>query len=761
LLVSQFFVLHTLHFETRYETGREPWWWLPFWQQLERAELSLYDARFSARGPKVPNSLDQIAIVGIDQSSLTVFEQWPIPRDWHARLIRRLKSAGAKVIVLDIDFSDKRDIHEDAELARALAEAGNVVLPSYDARQIDRQGDGRTMEFLTTPLGTTDYDEWYQLAKEERKNDSKTEKSYQLFQEHGLDEQTPDISIATLHYDFDGNPRRYPFRVEYHDGSVRLGGLAVLAVGMHQGLLDSRENAAYELALQSGLFPRENGAAVNVPLNLNLPAFRNSPIHYTTPINFWGRPGTFTTYSYKDVLGHKSIGTNGKSQFRGFNAQQLKKRFKDKIVFVGATAHVLKDTFPLPYFDMGREEQDTESEISGVEIHATVAAMLLDGEYIRTTKPRTTMLLVYVLSVMSALWAAVLRGWVNKLAALAQARASKIGLRISFHSLIWFLLYCCFAIPPIVGFWEIIKLLFVEENLWVVAVYPLAGALVSSALVLMMLFGVENVERRKTISQLGAYVAPEVRDEILAQAEGEYVRPRRVHATMLFTDLEGFTSYSETHEPEQVVEALNDYFDRMVRIIRAHGGGTDKFIGDAVMAFFGVPVPRYDHAVQAVLCAIAMQEECARFRDDTGIDFFMRIGIHSGEMIAGSIGATQAGFLNYTTIGDTVNLASRLEGKNKEFGSWIMCSAETFEAARSLVEGESARANIKGKAKDVEVYVVHGLKGHPEQSNHWGHQLPAAPGAALPHEKPRDSFGDSQEPLALPAPVEVNEGKSL
>jgi adenylate cyclase len=199
----------------------------------------------------------------------------------------------------------------------------------------------------------------------------------------------------------------------------------------------------------------------------------------------------------------------------------------------------------------------------------------------------------------------------------------------------------------------------------------------------------------------------------------------------------------------------------MVRIVQAHGGNMDKFIGDAIMAFFGAPIPRYDHSVQAVLCAIAMQEECTRFREDTGVEFYMRIGIHSGEMIAGSIGAEKARFLNFTMIGDDVNLASRLEGKNKEFGSWIMCSAETFEAARSLVEGESARANIKGKAKDVEVYIVRGLKGHPEQSNHWGHQLPAAPGAALPHERQRDSFGDSQEPLALPAPVEVNEGKSL
>jgi hypothetical protein len=120
-----------------------------------------------------------------------------------------------------------------------------------------------------------------------------------------------------------------------------------------------------------------------------------------------------------------------------------------------------------------------------------------------------------------------------------------------------------------------------------------------------------------------------------------------------------------------------------------------------------------------------MQEESARFREETGIDFYTRIGIHTGEMIVGAIGAATCKQFNYTALGDTVNLASRLEGKNKEFGSWIMCSAATFEAAGGIVEAESARASIKGKSQDVEVFIVHGLRGEPEQDKNWGHQLPS------------------------------------
>ncbi len=763
LLVSNFFALHVWNFESRFDKARQSPKWLPFWAQLESVEFALYDARFTSRGPRLPKSVNDIAIVGLDQASIAAFRTWPIPRSWHANLIRRLKKAGAKVIVFDIGFSDKQDLVEDAELAKALSQAGNVILPSYDDFQSDAldSGDSRDIHLFDSPLGADDYDSWWFFAPDKVKRDPEKQTAYKTFKELGLDEQTPDLAITTLSADLDGGSRRYNFRADYHDATVHVGGLSVLAAGLYQGLVDDYKNEAYESMLKTGKFPTLQGQVARVPLRENPPPRADAPVYYTTPIYFWGPSQTFTTYSYKDVLGFK-IMNDGKPITTGYSDEEMQKRFKDKLVFIGATAHILKDKFPIPYFGRWIVNKNIENskEIDGVELHASVAAMLLDGQYIRTVKPQTTIFLVYLLSIFAGLWTTILRGWVNGLSRVAQARVSKSGIRFSLHAVIWFVLYALFLIPPLFGFWAACQWLFAWKNLWIIVVYPLGSAITASVMVLTMLYGAESVERRKTIAQLGAYVSPEVRDEILAQEEGEFVRPRRVEATMLFTDLVGFTTYSETHEPEAVVDALNDYFDRMVHIVRAHGGGTDKFIGDAVMAFFGVPMPRYDHASQAVLCAIAMQEECARFREDTGIEFYMRIGVHSGEMIAGSIGATKAGFLNYTTIGDTVNLASRLEGKNKEFGSWIMCSAETFEAARELVEGESARAQIKGKAKEVEVYIVHGLKGHREQSSHWGHALPAAPSAALT-EKEETAFGE-RDILALPAPSdEVSEGKSL
>lgn len=764
LLVSNFFVLHVWNFESRFDKARQSPPYLPLWEQLENAEYTLYDARFTNRGPRIPNSLNNIVIVGIDETSMRALGTWPFPRSYHAQLIRRLKKAGAKVIALDIGFHDRNNLADDADVAKAMDEAGNVILPSYDESEDGIvEGSAQTTAHLyQSPLTATDYDEWWKLASPEIRSDPKNQTNYKKFQELGLDEQTPDSAIVTLDQDLDSASRRYSFRVDYHDGTVHIGGFAVLAASVYEELLDGNKNEAYEVALKSGVMPTLHGKMEDVPLQYNQPPDAESPVHYTTPINFWGPSQTFSTYSYSNVLSHKIIGIDDKPLMRGYSDEMMRRLFKDKLVFVGATAHILKDRFPIPFFDkrLVHQNLDITKEINGVEIHASVAAMLLDGEYIYTVKPRTTILLVYLLSVAAGLWTAVLRGWVNKLSRVTQHRARKIGLRISLHALIWFALYGLLLVPPLFGFWGVCQWFFDTQNLWVIAVYPLGGAITSSVLVLLMLYGAESVERRKTIEQLGSYMAPEVRDEILAQAEGDYVRPRRVEATMLFTDLEGFTTYSEDHSPEEVVEALNDYFDRMVRIIRAHGGTTDKFIGDAVMAFFNVPVPRYDHTSQAVLCAIAMQEECVRFRQDTGIEFYMRIGIHTGEIIAGSIGAMEARFLSYTVIGDNVNLASRLEGKNKEFNSWIMCSSETFEAARELVEGESTRAQIKGKAKEVEVYIVHGLKGQDEQWRHWGHELPEPTKGALT-DKDNIAFGEREAIGALPAPAEeVSEKKS-
>lgn len=708
-------------------------WALPLWKTLEGIEFRLYDTRFSDRGPVRPRSRDRIAIIGIDQSTLNTLGAWPYPREWHAQVIRRLKKAGAKAIFLDIDFSGRQNIQSDAVFAHALKGTPNVLLPSFLSRENKAVGSRKTASYqLVDPLDANGYDSVFlgsdgQVIKDKSADERA---AFKTFAALGFEEQTPEPCIISVQKDSDGALRRYPLRFSFLGGDDNIGSVAALSAGIFQNLLDHDENPHYESALKTAVWPTRDGAAVPIPLVTAQPPPGDAPYALSTLIYFWGPPsdspaGTFPTYSYKDVKGSREqlVGARGQWMHQGFSDAEMKAKFGGRIVFIGATALILSDVFSMPQFLSSKLAYD-ESQIPGVEIHASVAAMLLDGVYLRAVSPATTNITVFSLSLASGLWTLLLRGWVGRVARAAQLRWTKWRAPGQVRGLVWFALYGVLATLPIVLFWEAAKWLFIHQNLWVIVIYPALGAAATTGLMVVLLFSGETAARRKAMAQFGRFMSPAILDEVLARPEEDYPRPRRAYATVLFTDLQGFTSYTETHEPEEVVHALNAYMTRMIPIVQAHNGTIDKYIGDAIMAYFGVPVPCDDHAERALRCAVALQEECARFRLETGVDFYMRVGVHTGDVIAGSMGSEgdeeSQPLLNYTVIGDTVNLASRLEGKNKEFGSWIMCSAATYQAAPTVVNVESASAQIKGKSQTVDVYIVRGLADQPALDEHWG-----------------------------------------
>lgn len=701
LFVCLLLLPYVLNFETRNDRTRVLWNILPLRSTLERWEYSLYDERFAARGAILPKSRDKIALIQIDQRSLTVLGAWPWPREWHAELIKRLKKVGAKVIALDIDFSDKNNgpnkplSKSDQALIAASKAANNVVLPSL--------------------IEVSEAGHLKQLTGKNTAGEAEADLLTSPFSE--LDETTPDLGVAYIPRDPDEGARRYVWRTIRSDENV--GGYAALIAASFQGLLDGNKNERYNHFLTTATWPDLSGQEHHVPLaQAHQEHAENKTETFLT--NFWGppsvpdMPSTFAAYSYSDIL----RGNSGE-----YTDAKLHEKFNGRIVLVGGTAVIFHDVHPMPYIPAVNAFNGAASavEMPGVELHATVTAMLLDGTYIRAASLPITLLSLLGLTLTASLLIALLRGWISNVARKAQAAWRQRNAPGSIHAIVWLGLYLSLGALPVFLFWQAAIWLFIHQHLWVIAVYPLTGALLSAGMMLMLLFAAESAERRKAMTQFSRFVSPDVLDEILAHPEEDWPRPRRVHATVLFTDLEGFTTYSENHEPEQVIECLNAYMDRMVPLVQSYGGTIDKYIGDAIMVYFGAPVPRYDHAEQALLCAIAMQEECARFREDTGVPFYMRIGVHTGDVIVGSMGSESR--LDYTVIGDTVNLASRLEGKNKEFGSWIMCSAATYEAAPHVVCVESASAQVKGKLKAVEVYVVRGLLGAEPVDSRWGKQL--------------------------------------
>lgn len=222
---------------------------------------------------------------------------------------------------------------------------------------------------------------------------------------------------------------------------------------------------------------------------------------------------------------------------------------------------------------------------------------------------------------------------------------------------------------------------------------------------------------RDTFSQ---FVAKEVVDEIIKDPEKAKLGGRTEQATALFSDIKSFSTFSELVTPERLVEILNEYLGAMSDDIIGQRGTIDKYIGDSIVSLFGAPVSLENHAFSACCAAIHMKKTEKEFNDkhakagDVPKPLFTRIGINSGDMVVGNMGTTLK--KNYTMMGDNVNLASRLEGVNKVYGTWILCSQETWTLANKgehegvLVAKRLDKVRVVGKTKPVQLYNIVGFR---------------------------------------------------
>ncbi len=222
------------------------------------------------------------------------------------------------------------------------------------------------------------------------------------------------------------------------------------------------------------------------------------------------------------------------------------------------------------------------------------------------------------------------------------------------------------------------------------------------------------IERDKLRTTFGKYMTAAVMDHLM---EGKVaLGGELLEVTILFSDIRGFTSISEKMDPQNLVALLNEYFTEMVNIVMDEGGVVDKYIGDAIMAVFGAPVPKPEDAVNAVRAAIRMR----RALRDLNVRLAARgmpalrtgIGIHTGQVVAGNIGSEKR--MEYTVIGDAVNLASRLESNTKDLGVDVLISEDTYERSKHAVEARPVREiAVKGRNQTVMTYDVLGLIGGP------------------------------------------------
>jgi adenylate cyclase len=226
------------------------------------------------------------------------------------------------------------------------------------------------------------------------------------------------------------------------------------------------------------------------------------------------------------------------------------------------------------------------------------------------------------------------------------------------------------------------------------------------------------VAEEKKRERLGRFLSPNVTSRILATSDSQGAAlgaPEVKDVSILFADIVGFTSMSETMSPSSVAHLLNDYLSRMTDVIFKYEGTLDKYIGDAIMAVFGAPLDMPDHAARAIRSALEMQERLIEFNRDRpeGPQLRIRIGINTGKAVAGEIGSVNK--KEYTVLGDTVNTASRLESSVAKPGS-VVIGENTYEEAKDLFDCRPlGKATLKGKANEVSVFEVTGLKGATAQ----------------------------------------------
>jgi adenylate cyclase len=214
-------------------------------------------------------------------------------------------------------------------------------------------------------------------------------------------------------------------------------------------------------------------------------------------------------------------------------------------------------------------------------------------------------------------------------------------------------------------------------------------------------------ERERLRYAFGCYVAPEVADEVMCH--GVSLGGEIVNASVLFADIRGFTALSERMTPDEVVGLLNRYFAAVEPAIRAEEGWINKFGGDSLLAVFGAPVSQTDHATHAVRAALGMRAALAEFnarqREAGGPVLRIGIGIDCGDLVAGSVGSPER--MEYTVIGDVVNVASRIEGLNKKWGTDILISADVHATIDVDVPVNAMQpAEVQGKAEPVQVYAL-------------------------------------------------------
>jgi len=478
--------------------------------------------------------------------------------------------------------------------------------------------------------------------------------------------------LVRAYRDNDASIRKYILGIEYNNEQLYSLGLELLK--LYEGI-DSSEISQTPGLLKLGQY--------------GIPKYTQ----HLMSINYFGGPGTFPTYSYETVIDDSTVvlaSEDSSFQMNTFSdpnfGLQHTDTFKDKIVLVGATMPELHDLHSTPFAQQGG--------MPGVEMHANAVQTILSGKFIYHISPSVN------LAILVALITVIV---------LATRR---------FAGLWGFIIYLLLGICVI----GLVLFEFLQFSLIMDLVAMLMALTVGYITTQTYEYVAEQREKKRIRGLFSSYVSPAVVQEMIEEGKEPELGGDEAYITAFFSDIQSFSTFSEKLPAGTLVELINEYLSAMTNILTEHGGTLDKYIGDAIVAFFGAPVPQEDHAYKACVVSQLMQYKLSELRDKWANEgekwpeivhhMRNRIGINTGKMVTGNMGSESR--FNYTMMGDNVNLAARCESGAKQYGVYTMVTGDTKREAQQYgdrcVFRYLDRIVVKGKTEPVEVYEIMGLR---------------------------------------------------
>jgi adenylate cyclase len=382
-------------------------------------------------------------------------------------------------------------------------------------------------------------------------------------------------------------------------------------------------------------------------------------------IKYHGPTGTYASYSIAAI-----INSFAKLQ-EGMTPEIPPETFKGKIIFIGGSAPGILDLRPTPFSPV----------CPGVEILATASDNLLHKDFVRIPSPLVLFSFIGLLALITAVGTSILK---------------KIWMTISFAIFCLGLLASLTSLAFGLGYW----LDFIAPGFAVVLSFTTA---------MVLNYSFEGRQKRFIKTVFRHYLSPDVIDRVLKDPSLLRLGGEKRIISSFFSDVAGFTSISENLTPEELVHLLNDFLSEMTDIILSYGGTLDKYEGDAIIAFWNAPLDQPDHAVRACRAALDCQKRLEELRPDfaqkSGHELFMRVGLNSGPAVVGNMGSHSR--FDYTAMGDTINMASRLEGACKHYSVPVLVGETTFQMAKDAIAArEVDLIRVVGKSKPERVYQI-------------------------------------------------------